>query len=131
MAPDTNSSVKAKSIPGKWYLFYATWEEWGRASRDCESWGLCHFYSCWACFVPDYTKKYSGLVKIDLDTKQGFLFVELSSSDTIQRDALQNKSVFYIDQDITSNNITLLKGEYIFDSTVGKEGGYKVSVTIE
>lgn len=118
--------TEMQTITRKKVIFDAHWTEWGRTSRACAGWGLCNFESCWAC---EPLGKYSGKIEVDEDTKNGYLYVSLDPSEKIQNTAIQNKEVFYVDKDIEDKNAIIHQGEYKFDSSVGKNGGYKVNVT--
>lgn len=127
-----NSTIKQESnnpSSSKKVIFSATWDDWGRTSRECKGFGLCHYNSCWFC--EPLGGKYSGKVEVDDETNLGFLFIELDPSEEIQHDAISNESIFYLDNDLVSNNVTLHQGEYQFDSTVGSYGGYKINVSVE
>jgi hypothetical protein len=126
------------------YPFYMDWDGWGRTSKECHGFGLCHFSSCTFCCVQegvivpcnDKVKlTNTGIVLIDPDTNRGFLTITLDPSDPQQKDAIKNKEIFYIDDDLKNDDlkgdrIMLLKGEYVFDSAIGKYGGYKVNAVL-
>lgn len=121
------SNVKSennKSLTSKKYIYHATWDAWGRTSQGCKGFGLCHFQSCWFCEVGG--NKNSGEIEIDESTKQGYLYIKLDPSDKVQDRAIIEKFVLYIDNDLFNNDVTLYKGNYIFDSKIGNYGGYKV-----
>lgn len=127
----TNSANKVETSTikpqAKKYIYYATWSEWGRTSKNCAGWGLCEFSDCWFC----EGSKYSGQVIFDSETKQGHLIIKLDPSEQIQNTAIQQQSPFFIDEDINNTNSILHKGEYLFDSKIGTYGGYKLNITIK
>lgn len=130
---DMNNTISTKkeissSLTAKKVIFYASWDEWGRSSKNCAGWGLCNFYSCWFC---EPKGKYSGKVEVDDVTKDGTLFIELNPTESIQNTAITEQSPFYIDNDIINENAILHKGEYQFDNTIGEYGGYKVNITMQ
>ena len=112
---------------GRWSIYHSTWREWGHLP-DCKGWGLCDYSDCWFCDTGD---KYSGKVIVDKDTKKGYLVIELDITDPQSKDAVQNKSVFTVGADINNKNSILYKGQYAFDPTVGKYGGYKVPIAVK
>jgi hypothetical protein len=120
----------ANLTANKWYIFYVTWEEWGRASRNCAGWGLCNFYSCWTCEIADRPGQYSGKVIYNDETGRGTLSIELNQTEEIQTEAITWELPFTIDKDIVNGKVTLLKGIYKFDSKVGPYGGYLVDVLV-
>lgn len=124
----------------EFHLIYADWDEWGRTSRGCKGFGLCHFRSCTFCCTQgdvivschDKTRvPNSGIIKIDKETNQGFLTISLDSSIEEQKDAINNKETLYLDTDLYSENIILYKGDYEFDTSVGKYGGYIVKAGLK
>lgn len=123
-----NESTVDNSTTAKKVIFYASWDEWGRASRDCDGWGLCNFYSCWFCEEPG---QYSGKVEVDDITNEGFLYITLDPTESIQNDAILGESIFYVDEDIDNSIATIHRGEYDFDSTIGEYGGYKIDITVK
>jgi hypothetical protein len=114
--------------------------EFGRTSKNCKGIGLCNYVDCWFCctendvIVDCKSKKNipnSGVVIIDNATKKGFLTVKLDPNNPSHLEAINNKSIFYIDVDLKGANFTLKKGEYKFNSNIGKNGGYIVDVFVE
>jgi len=122
----------------EYHIHYATWDEWGRAKKNCKGWGLCNYNGCWFCCTDggvivdcDSTTKVqnSATIIIDKETNQGFFIIELDPLIEIQNDAIINEKIFYIDEDIIEGNTILHKGEYNFDIQVGKHGGYRLNIT--
>ena len=109
-------------------IYYATWDEWGRAKKDCDGWGLCNFVDCWFC--DNGESNYSGIIDLNVNDTLGQLIIELNPADELQNEAIKQKKIFYIDQDIINNIATIHSGEYLFDPNVGEIGGYKVDITI-
>ena len=130
-----NSNQLNKIDPIKYHLVYANWESWGRTSKDCGGFGLCHFQSCSFCctqddVIIDCPKNQrlfnSGTIVIDKTTNMGFLIIELDPLDNIQLNAINNNEILYVDENLTNENIKLHKGNYQFDEEIGLNGGYKV-----
>lgn len=124
----------------EFHLVYADWTEWGRTSRGCKGFGLCNFQSCSFCctegdvIVSCEDRKRvpnSGIIKIDKETKQGFLTISLDVAIPEQNQAISKKETLYLDSDLISETIILYKGEYKFDQTVGKYGGYLVKAALK
>ncbi len=131
----TESGINKKV---EFHIHYATWDEWGRAKKNCKGWGLCNYSGCWFCCTDggvivdcDSASKIqnSATIIVNDRTKQGFFIIELDPSITIQNEAIINKKIFYIDEDIVFENTILHKGEYSFNEQVGEYGGYKLNVT--
>jgi hypothetical protein len=129
-----------KSSPVRLQIIYITWDEWGRASKECSGWGLCNMTSCTFCCLDEndnivpcpknnesLQNKMAGSVEIDLDSNEGFLYIELDNTKTDQNEAIVNGKEFFIDQDISNDGITLHQGVYQYDATIGLRGGYKVN----
>jgi hypothetical protein len=130
-----------KTAPGvSGYVYYVTYEEWGRAARDCNGWGLCEFSDCWFCCADDETGEIvdcetgqlinnASTVYIDEKTGTGYMFIKLDPDFSQQKEAINNQLPFYIDEDIVGEKFTLLKGEYLFNAEIGYYGGYTISVS--
>lgn len=118
-----NNSANAKKV-----IFYASWDEWGRASKGCDGWGLCNFQSCWFC---EPLAKNVGTVEVDATTLDGYLYIALDPSDATQAAAIKARETFYVDQDINNPNATVYKGAYSFDPAIGNYGGYQLNITVK
>ena len=114
----------------RWYLYYCSWDSWGHGS-SCTGMGLCNYTDCWFCNVDDIQSPHIGQVFYDKITKEGFLIIKLDLSEQIQKDAISNKSDFYVDNDIEKSNTILRKGIYSYDKTIGEYGGYKLNITVK
>lgn len=124
----------------EFHMLYVDWDSWGRTSRGCKGFGLCNFQSCTFCctqgdvIVSCKDKKRlpnSGIVKIDKETKLGFLIIALDANIQEQNDIIAKKEVLSLDKDLVSDNIILYKGDYKFDSSVGNSGGYNVKAGLK
>lgn len=128
-------SSYAQTASKEFHIIYADWTGWGRTSMNCTGFGLCHFQSCTFCCTEgdvivscrDKTRiPNSGIITIYNDTNQGFLTISLDISIDEQSEAIKNAKTLYLDTDLYSKDITLYKGEYKFDKSIGKYGGYVV-----
>lgn len=117
------------------------WDEWGRAKKDCDGWGLCNFQSCWFwqdCWTESFVvppNGGSGTVEFDDETRNYSLIIELDPTNSIQNDAINSEKVFYVDEDIIEiepsegwSKMTIKAGIYSFDSEIGNSGGYSIDV---
>ncbi|WP_040280766.1 hypothetical protein [Psychroserpens damuponensis] len=121
----------------KFVIHHATWDEWGRASKDCKSWGLCNYEDCWFCCIDtssgdvvdcdddeeDLSGRY-GTFSIDASTNTGTFTIELNPAISEQNDAIINGDTLYVDEDIVKSKTSILKGIYLFNPSVGSDGGY-------
>lgn len=123
----------------EFHLAYADWDGWGRTSKQCHGFGLCNFTGCTFCCVENGVivnckdKKVmpkSGLIKIDVATNNGFMTIKLNPQFPDENDAIKNKETLYIDENLTNDDITLYKGNYAFDSSIGLYGGYIVQASM-
>jgi hypothetical protein len=124
------NEIELRQNPNQtFYIVYVGWDEWGRASRECASWGLCNFSHCWFCFrnsnLNHVNYAYGYINKND---NKGFLEIELKPEFEIQTSAILNKSTFYVDKDIIKDNFKVVKGEYAYDAKVGDYGGYLIQI---
>lgn len=121
---------KTNTTTNKWWLFYATWDEWGHKSANCGGWGLCNFDSCWTCDVADRPSKHKGKVLYDDQTGEGTMTIELEPTEDQQIEAINWKLPFAVDSDIINPNAILYKGMYEFNPNVGRYGGYILNIKI-
>ncbi len=122
----------------KFHIYYSDWDGWGRASRNCDGWGLCGYTDCWFCCTENGVVvncndqqriSNAGEIIIFDDTSIGYLTIKLDPDNSEHLDAINNQKVLHIDNDISSIKTTLHKGDYLFDSTIGKYGGYIVNAS--
>jgi len=137
----TNQSFNSlNSSKVRFYIYYSTWDEWGRKKKDCKGWGLCNYTDCWFCCIDDYSDQVVdcensqrienvGIVTIDTETDTGHMVIELDPSISIQNDAIVNQKILYIDYDIVTDNSVVHADDYLFDPNVGSYGGYILNVT--
>lgn len=132
---ENNSNVTNKK---EFHIHHAEWDGWGRTSRNCDGFGLCHYSDCWFCCTENEVvvncndKKRipnAGEITIFDETKTGYLTIKLDPTDSIHLDAINNAKILYIDENISSEKTILHKGEYLFDASIGKHGGYKISAS--
>lgn len=114
----------------KWYIYYATWEEWGHGP-SCGGWGLCNYWDCWFCDVDNRAGKHTGRVYYNDDTNEAYMIIELDQSEPIQIEAIEKKLDFTVSKDIDNPKSILHEGIYKFDPGIGKLGGYKLKITIK
>lgn len=139
---EENSIENGISKKKEFHIHYATWDEWGRASKKCKRWGLCNYEGCWFCCTEngvivdcdDNSSQQNEIqnaakIIINKETNEGFFIIELNPLIEIENTAIINEKIFYIDEDIIKENTILHQGEYSFDKNVGKYGGYKLNIT--
>lgn len=112
---------------GRFYIYWVTYEEWGHGV-ECRGWGLCNYSDCWFCEVND---KHSAKVLIDKESKEGEMIIELDPAAADEKKAIEEKQIFIIEEDIDNRNSILYKGNYGFDKTVGKYGGYRLNISLK
>jgi hypothetical protein len=123
------------------YMYHAAWDEWGRAARNCDGWGLCNFVDCGFCCIDDLTGEQvdcltgnppdenTAIVIIEEGSNFGTLTIKLDSNDPTQLVAISNQKALKIDQNLVGQYFTILSGSYAFDSSIGNNGGYAVDVS--
>lgn len=122
-------SVEGNELDKKPVIYYATWDEWGRASKKCDGWGLCNFEDCWFC--DDGTPSYRAPVTVvNPITGKAFMSITLDPNDKFMAEAIKTKEDFYVDQDIVNKIATIHAGAYKYTPSIGKYGGYKLRVTV-
>lgn len=121
---DKSKSIIAKKIE----IIHVTWDgEWGRTSKECQGFGLCHFTVCLFC----EPKGNSSKIEINNETNEEIMYIELKQDGSKQSEAITDREILYVDEDMMSENVILHKGAYIFDSSIGDYGGYRVNVTLK
>lgn len=129
-----NSTNKRKT------LTIVSWDEWGRASRECDGWGLC--YANWFYCTDDTTHEqvpcsgkngngYSAPIEYDDITNQYSFDILLGEVPTIDSELL----VLKVENNIELNtslsseigkDLTIPIGNYHYDSEIGEFGGYRI-----
>lgn len=113
-------------------FWIVTWSEWGRASRNCDGWGLCN-----ANWFPGEEARLSSdnekgsLLKFDNEKEKYYLDILLAEK--VPSDISSYALTFKIDSDFELNakkiigqDLTFKKGNYIFNSSLGDFGGYRI-----
>lgn len=139
VSQSATKSSSANIAEREFHIFYASWDEWGRTRKNCEGWGLCNAVSCWFCCTDDKGNivsckdnqriPKSGIVTIDAETLEGELVIELDPSFEDQNNAITNALELFIDEDLQTEDFTILSGIYDFNPEIGNSGGYKVNVS--
>ena len=105
---------------------YFTWDEWGRASRDCHGGGLCNFR------LEGIWIEVGRCAPVQSD-EDGNLFVDVLIDEDMPRD--EGIAVLPVDKDITTTyegqRYTVRAGEYPLNPELGTMGGYRVPLIQE
>lgn len=122
------------------HIFYIAWDP-GRQRHGCEGFGMCNVEACGFCctlhgeIVPcdnnnsnNQSMSSVGTVEIDAAMGIGILTYKLNPNIYIENTAINNRGVFYIDNDIIMDDIIILAGNYQYDLNVGNYGGYTIDV---
>ena len=131
------SGVNPNSDNGKFILL--EWHGWGRKSRDCAGWGLCQAEGPHCenkdgnnvCCICLRTSNVQAIVEFDKGLKKYFVkFLVAEEINDSQKELLKTLP---IDEDFAvtmpksfGKNLIFKKGEYTFDESLGKFGGYKI-----
>jgi hypothetical protein len=122
--PGEENSLFAKPV-----IYYATWDEWGRARKGCDGWGLCNYTDCWLCDDGELMTNWAPVIYDDI-TGAGTMNISLRPEVDIENNAIVNHLPFHVDMNIVNPGSTLHAGTYQFDPSVGEHGGYKISITV-
>ncbi|HQW12304.1 MAG TPA: hypothetical protein PK076_07710 [Saprospiraceae bacterium] len=143
-----NHELGLETREGPFTIYKGCWEEWGRASKECDGWGLCRYDGAWfwqddfdsVCDnISSGTGGSSGTVT-QVTSGLYELTIALNNSNSNEANAISARSTLYIDQDIIKTastnqyNINQLKipaGAYNFNNNVGNNGGYKIAVQVQ
>ncbi len=107
-----------------------TWDEWGRAKKDCDGWGLCNF-----TLVPnDYkssSEEYNFSAKLEIDLNDNYYF-DIVLAEPVPEDVPIESFPIMIDglievdsYEIIGQNLSA-KGEYPFNNEIGEFGGFRI-----
>lgn len=136
--PNANSN-SVFPVEDRWTIYSACWEEWGRASNNCNGWGLCNFEDCWGWQTPccgSSSLVHTGTIAYDVTTDMYMMTIMLNNTNTQEASAISAQTPLYIDEDIidydpadqTWNSIKIEAGAYPFLPGIGNYGGYKIPV---
>jgi len=116
-----NEYCSAQESVSKFYI--VTWDEWGRASKKCKSWGLCN--AEWFHCSPDpcFGKSTSSPLFFDVKNNQYYLDIKLDE-ETIAKYSNENLEVLPVDEDIILYTKNLINKDLII-----KKGEYKLNRT--
>lgn len=111
------------------------WDEWGRAKKDCDGWGLCN--ATWTWFPPEEKSihitapVYSTIVQYDLN--QNKYYIDILLSEMVPADIPIDLYPLAIDQSFTlytssviGTDLIFNTGEYPYDSSLGTHGGFRI-----
>ena len=127
-----NKNTKAKTQVD---IIIVTWDEWGRASKDCGGWGLCN-----ADWFPSSQKGTLGKSNnsgastlLEFDSLNNKYYIDILLSENVPTDIPLNAITIKIDEDFELNvqeaisrNLTFNQGDYPFNTSLGKFGGYRI-----
>jgi hypothetical protein len=128
------NSKELSEEPSRKVTITISWDEWGRAKRDCKGWGLCNF-KIEIIIIKDKdsrssdnpsTNPYSAELYYQRD---GRAYIDVLIDKTYEGTSL------FIDEDLYSVDengqlYMIPEGEYKLNPTLGKMGGYTVPVII-
>lgn len=118
-----------------------SWDGWGRASRDCAGWGLCHAHGFYCthdnvpvnCFG---SSKVVAGATLQQEEETGNYYMLILLNEPMPKEQSDEYNTLPVDKDISvkvvdekdEKELTILAGEYSFDEKLGTNGGYKVSI---
>jgi hypothetical protein len=102
--------------------------EIGRASKYCRRVGICDVVAFWIVIYKQVAPTGNQL-SVGIKGEKGNEYITLQLNNHL--DPTKFDTTFYVDQDIKSNkDITIKKGAYEIDNSIGAFGGYKIPVTV-
>jgi hypothetical protein len=124
-----------------YHVVYATWDEWGRMSLDCDGFGLCNFVTCFNCCTDDFGNivdcptnsklPRTGKIIYIKGQSQSTMEVKLNPQFSDEANAISRKDTLHIDNNLENVFCTIKSGKYIFNPSIGEFGGYSVDVLIK
>ena len=135
-----NESKKGK--PGtlnRERIIIVQWEEWGRAKKDCEGWGLCN-----AEWFPQFNDMIinpnpigggASILEYDHSNNEHYFDIMFASKPPESIPLLSLTLI--VDYDIVldtqtriGTNLKINQGMYYYDSSIGDHGGYRIYLEI-
>lgn len=104
----------------------------GRASQGClRGWGFCNFE--WFPLInPDAPLPTDKLLVEEKISTQNERFFEIQAGSPVPGDVTAQELELIVDSDMTTQvngtNVTLKKGTYHYDYSIGQYGGYRVTL---
>lgn len=114
-----------------WCGQIVAWDEWGRASRNCDGWGLCNaqwFPPCEESGAITYSG-FATTLEQDLNNQKHYIEILLDQPTSLAPDTLtlfvDNPIILYT-ASYMGHDHTFQQGSYSFDESLGDFGGYKI-----
>ena len=97
----------------------------GRESQHCHRWGVCDVH----VLGFDVYKAGQTIAIIQSPKENPYVIIELAE----ELDPKKFDTAFYVENDVVSGDgdVSVIKGTYELDESIGKFGGYKVSVNLK
>ena len=135
---DGNSSIieNDNKLPGEPGFWYVTWDEWGRKSKDCGSWGLCNFRAEYVLYDTLFDKSTSCIKHYSqVYSQDKSLYYFDIPYDSQYDNLVENTSkTFYIDEDIYDINngyiFRIPEGEYSLMTDISSKNKYHIPIEI-
>lgn len=134
-------------------IIICSWDEWGRTSRNCRGFGLCHFqwFPDWNSLVEETEEREDMaesiiteevaddpfVAEVKEDTL-GNRYMDIVLAEPIGASNISNMPSLNLDTDVYSENpiqndsletyVVLKQGTYEFNPSLGSYGGYRVDV---
>jgi hypothetical protein len=131
-----NDRLKEKeNTNNRSFIIIVSWDEWGRKKKDCKGWGLCK-----AKWFPEFNTKMAipdpgngGASIVEYNAIAGKYFFDILLSSPPPPTLLPSDLTFEIDEDIlldylpeAGTSMKILAGSYIFNGSIGSNGGYRI-----
>lgn len=133
---DVNSRISVKTnAKTKTDILIVEWDEWGRASKLCDGWGLCNadWFPSSSKLASKVTSGNGGASILEFDASKKKYFIDILLAETVPSDIPKEVLTFKIDADFELNvqlavgqSLTFHQGNYNFDDSLGKFGGYRI-----
>lgn len=133
---DVNSRISVKTnAKTKVDAIIVEWDEWGRASKNCDGWGLCN--AEWFGGSSKLASKdkigNGGASILEFDANKKKYYIDILLAETVPSDIPKEVLTLKIDADFELNvqravgqNLTFHQGNYNFEDSLGKFGGYRI-----
>jgi hypothetical protein len=121
-------------ITDKKPIVIVQWDEWGRKKKNCDGWGLCEadwFPKEESIVIPPPN---GGATILELDKISNKYYIDILLAEKVPTHIPIHALKLKIDEDIellniqdfTSVPLTIYKGNYKVNNSLGKFGGYRI-----
>jgi len=129
------ANKQSKGTQSRFKIIIVSWDEWGRASRQCRGWGLCNadWFPSAQRRAQKSTSTNGSATLLELDNSLNKYYIDILLAETPPSEIPTDALTLKIDENFELNvkseisqNLTFNQGDYPYDDSLGEFGGYRV-----